>query len=124
MEWVKERDLLIAQTLAFVQSVTGNRLEAEAYSAAAESKARIAAAPIDATRIVGPPESIPVPRAESLPAPRTAFAEDLRAEMQSRVARFRAHQERFTREREAYCSATLAKARAGTGDAATAPSSK
>ena len=122
MEWVKERDLLIAQTLAFVQSVTGNRLEAEAYSAQAESnKTRIAAAPIDATRIVEPPESIPVPRAESIPVPRTVFADDLRAEMQNRVARFRAHQERFTREREAYCSATLAKARAGTP---TVPTSK
>jgi hypothetical protein len=124
MEWVKERDLLIAQTLAFVQSVTGNRLDAEAYAAQAESTARIAAAPIDATRIIEPPESRPVPRPESVALPRAVFADDLRAEMQSRVARFRAHQERFTREREAYCSATLAKARAGIGNASTVRPSK
>ena len=116
MEWVKERDLLIAQTLAFVQSVTGNRLDAEA-----ELRLRVATAPIDATKIdltkiVAPPDSTPVPR--------TAFAGDLRAEMQTRVASFRAHQERFSREREAYCSATLAKARAVIGDASTAPPPK
>ena len=30
MKWVVERDLLIAQTMAFVQSVTGKKPEAEA----------------------------------------------------------------------------------------------
>ena len=29
MKWMKERDLLIAQTMAFVQSVTGKTPEAE-----------------------------------------------------------------------------------------------
>jgi len=30
MNWAKERDLLIAQTMTFVQSVTGKKLDAEA----------------------------------------------------------------------------------------------
>ena len=30
MKWVMERDLLIAQTMAFVQSVTGKKPEADA----------------------------------------------------------------------------------------------
>ncbi len=34
MKWMKERDLLIAQTMAFVQSVTGKTLEAEKTVAA------------------------------------------------------------------------------------------
>ena len=29
MKWMRERDLLIAQTMAFVQSVTGKKPEAE-----------------------------------------------------------------------------------------------
>ena len=33
-------------------------------------------------------------------------------EIRARVANFRAHQERFHREREAYCSATMAKVHA------------
>jgi hypothetical protein len=42
--------------------------------------------------------------------------------MQARVAKFRAHQERFNREREEYFSATLAKVRAALGeDCAPAP---
>ena len=34
MKWMKERDLLIAQTMAFVQSVTGKTPEAEKTVAA------------------------------------------------------------------------------------------
>ena len=134
MEWVKERDLLIAQTLAFVQSVNARKADIKRSDTMLDLKSRIAAAPIDVIKIVEPPDSIPAPltqapwtqaprtQAPQAQAPRTVVSGDLRTEMQARVANFRAHQERFNREREEYFSATLAKARAGIGeDSAPAP---
>jgi len=134
MEWVKERDLLIAQTLAFVQSVNARKADIKRSDTKLDLKSRIAAAPIDVIKIVEPPDSIPAPltqapwtqaprtQAPQTQAPRTVVSGDLRTEMQARVANFRAHQERFSREREEYFSATLAKARAGIGeDSAPAP---
>jgi hypothetical protein len=48
---------------------------------------------------------------------------DFRAEVQTRIVSFRAHQERFDREREEYFTATLAKARAAIrNDTALSPS--
>ena len=41
--------------------------------------------------------------------------------MQARIANFRKHQERFEREREEYCAATLAKLRADIRNAAPPP---
>ena len=46
------------------------------------------------------------------------MAGDFRSEMQARIANFRKHQERFEREREEYCAATLTKLRAAIRDAA------
>ena len=43
---------------------------------------------------------------------RLDLREDFQSEIKARVANFRAHQERFNREREAYCSATMAKVHA------------
>jgi hypothetical protein len=167
MKWMKERDLLIAQTMAFVQSVTGKPPEsirtpdagktleagqtiaspatplfvgtfeparpaalappdlaladvalafvqtaspsakASAVAPAAEVEARIIQAPIVAVSAEAPREiSNPVPF--SLPDLR----EDFQSEIRARVASFRAHQERFSREREAYCAATMAKVHA------------
>jgi hypothetical protein len=125
MEWVKERDLLIAQTLAFVQSVNDRKVGARRLDAKRWAESRIEAAPIDATKpidvvkidvvkIVEPPANIPfsVPAARlSVPAARPTVSGDVRAEIQNRVASFRAHQQRFHRERDEYCSATLAKMR-------------
>jgi len=37
---------------------------------------------------------------------------DVQSEIKARIANFRAHQERFLRERDEYCSATMAKVRA------------
>jgi hypothetical protein len=117
MQWIKERDALIAQTLAFVQSVTGKKPDAEPTVEAVETAA------IDASeekqtiehtiKTAEPPNSIEVSRV-NVPS-------DFRSEMQARVANFRAHQERFHREREAYFSATLAKARAAIANDASAP---
>ena len=46
------------------------------------------------------------------PLTRPDLREDFQSEIRARVANFRAHQERFNREREAYCSATMAKVHA------------
>ena len=127
MEWVKERDLFIAQTMAFVQSVNDRKLGARRLDANRWAESRIEAAPIDATKPIDaikpieaikiveqPPANIPfnVPAARpSVPAARPIVSGEVRAEIQNRVANFRAHQQRFHRERDEYCSATLAKMR-------------
>ena len=139
MKWMRERDLLIAQTMAFVQSVTGKTPEAEKTvttsvallsvetsetTAAALPDAALsdiksllavtppaAQAPREASREVSREE---IPREISRPAPlaRLDLREDFQSEIRARVANFRAHQERFNREREAYCTATMAKVHA------------
>ena len=146
MKWMRERDLLIAQTMAFVQSVTGKTPEAEktvaektvttsvallsvetseairsetiraatplpAIEALLAETRPAAQAPIDVPRDVSREE---MPREISRPAPlaRPDLREDFQSEIRARVANFRAHQERFNREREAFCSATMAKVHA------------
>ncbi len=143
MKWMKERDLLIAQTMAFVQSVTGKTPEAEktvsasvsllsveAYESTRPATALSDAALSDIASLLAktPPAaqapaaaqaptlevSVETPRA--IPSPvgvvRPDLREDFQSEIRARVANFRAHQERFNREREAYCSATMAKVHA------------
>ena len=126
MKWMRERDLLIAQTMAFVQSVTGKAPAADKAVAtpgafepgapeklADAAKSIVVAAPmpdIEAVLAVSaePPRPVRMARIE--------FGDDIQSEIRSRVASFRAHQERFNREREAYCSATMAKVRAALGE--------
>jgi len=141
MKWMRERDLLIAQTMAFVQSVTGKTPETEKtvtasvalLSVETSETIRAATAPPDtalhdievllakARPAVQAPKNVArdVPREETPreivpPAPpaRLDLREDFQSEIRARVANFRAHQERFNREREAYCSATMAKVHA------------
>ena len=150
MKWMRERDLLIAQTMAFVQSVTGKMPEAEKtgttstvttsvalLSVETSETIRTAAALPDATLsdikslLAATPPATQAPREVSRevsrdvsreqmlreiskPAPpaQLDLREDFQAEIRVRVANFRAHQERFNREREAYCSATMAKVHA------------
>jgi hypothetical protein len=143
MKWMKERDLLIAQTMAFVQSVTGKTPEAEKavrasvtpLSVETSETTRPAAALSDATlsRIASLlAETLPAPQAPTVAQPPTAevsgetareiprpiplarpdLREDFQSEIRARIASFRAHQERFNREREAYCTATMAKVHA------------
>jgi hypothetical protein len=124
MDWKKERDLLIAQALAFVQSVAAKKeddrdRDAEPEIAVAPTgvtvDAAIDAAPIQyPVKIAGPPGDIRL----HIPVERVVAANDIRTEIQGRIASFRAHQERFHREREAYCSAALAKARTTLADSA------
>jgi hypothetical protein len=125
MSWKTERDLLIAQTMAFVQSVTGQRPDVEVKPNLAGEPA-VEAAPLEAATLHA--EEILAPAKDvqaNIQIPRTMVASDVRTEMQARVANFRAHQERFHREREEYFSTTLTKARAGTqSDPATGPSDR
>ena len=130
MKWMRERDLLIAQTMAFVQSVTGKKPEAE-KSVAAASLETIETTPMpDIEAMMA--EALELPKRE-LPkeAPRvvqTITQADLRSgfqseisEIKARVANFRAHQQRFNQEREAYCTATMAKVQAALRDGSASP---
>jgi hypothetical protein len=135
MKWMKERDLLIAQTMAFVQSVTGKMPEAEKtvnasvallsvetseITRAAAALPNIESLPAETPPAAEAPKEVSreisreMPREISRPAPlaRPDLQEDFQSEIRARVANFRAHQERFNREREAYCSATMAKVHA------------
>ncbi|MEH2533225.1 hypothetical protein V1277_000388 [Bradyrhizobium sp. AZCC 1588] len=127
MKWMRERDLLIAQTMAFVQSVTGKPPEAEKTVTTSVTVLSVQAS--EPTRAAAPLSDIQALLAETMPiaqAPKEASREiarlapltrpdlrdDIQSEIKARVANFRAHQERFNREREAYCTATMAKVHA------------
>jgi hypothetical protein len=122
MKWMRERDALIAQTMAFVQSVTGKRPDADKLAAPSVAAAvpGFSDAPQSATRTSSVPDiaalladtSIPAGPSRPIQIARTDIRGDVQSEIRARLANFRAHQERFSREREAYCSATLAKVRA------------
>jgi hypothetical protein len=169
MKWAKERDSLIAQTKAFVNSVIAwkadnapppepvqpvaieienpfavrlreeleqidaiDRLEAEEETAELAQALPMAelpsprpasselTSPDPASPDVAPltPSSASDPlhktdalqNADTLPKEDSAH-NDIRKEIQSRVAAFQAHQRRFAREREAYFNSVLTKAR-------------
>ena len=132
MKWMRERDLLIAQTMAFVQSVTGKKPEAEKTVATSVTMTSLdildpadtAARMPDIEALMAEALELPkqAPREMPREAPRlvqTIARADLRSgfqseisEIKARVANFRAHQQRFNQEREAYCSATMAKVHA------------
>ncbi|WP_407151858.1 hypothetical protein [Bradyrhizobium sp. ORS 86] len=165
MKWMKERDLLIAQTMAFVQSVTGKRPDAEMMRPAPQTAAPPAVALEAGTEAhdtqprvvqtqVAAPVPLPVPTVFEVPpaapsappaievaateaakvtAPVTPvqmphFAQldirgDFGSEVRARVANFRANQQRFIREREEYCTSTMAKVRAAIRDNSELPRS-
>lgn len=141
MKWQKERDELIAQTKAFVQSVTG-RTPQTVLSPIFNKPA-----PIENPFVVPAPASPPpLPTeqvvatkstetrltetrltearpAEATPTEATPIEQDLsptpsdvRKEIQTRVAAFQAHQHRFHRERDAYFNSVLTKARSAIKD--------
>ncbi|WP_439399151.1 hypothetical protein ACRQ5Q_17320 [Bradyrhizobium sp. PMVTL-01] len=116
MKWIAERDALIAQTLAFVQSVTGRKDELhppELPPAECGVTTDIVAVQAVAVETNLPPAaSSPEPQARPVQIPPRRTGGDFRTEMQARIANFRKHQERFEREREEYCTATLTKLRA------------
>ena len=125
MRWKLERDSLIAQTLLFVRSVTGKPEETgETEAALAQSdepatcRPDLAALPHALSSeilqaIEAPPSVSPT---APLPPPQPATTSDMAAEIRARVASFRAQQQRFSREREDYFAATLARLRAAIED--------
>jgi hypothetical protein len=134
MKWVKERDLLIAQTMAFVQSVTGKRPDFTASPITREAAPIEAppslptpptvapaappivesAAPTDLTPQDSTPQDLKpteLPQTVVMAPARALPQNDVRKEIQSRVAAFQAHQHRFQREREDYFKSVLSKVR-------------
>lgn len=121
MKWMRERDLLIAQTMAFVQSVTGKKPDADKPLAFMPPVAESLSVSSDLERPVAAPA---MPDIEAMLADTVLNAEppkpihvaarvpqrsEYQNEIQARVANFRAHQQRFLREREEYCASTMAK---------------
>jgi hypothetical protein len=136
MSWKKDRDSLIAQTMAFVQSVAGRKEDiGRADVQAVPSSVELAVLDALETELVPPP--VPKPLAPALkppaaalepvriippplpaaPAARSQLQGEMANEIRARVASFRAHQERFNREREEYFNQTLARLRAAAKDA-------
>ena len=135
MKWMRERDLLIAQTMEFVQSVSGKKPAADDIFATTTIAAPLPRFPVETPStanartgnapapmhdiaallavggaVVEPPKPVSPPK--PIPPARPDLRDDFQAEIKARVANFRAHQERFSREREAFCSATMAKVHA------------
>jgi hypothetical protein len=130
MKWMKERDDLIAQTKAFVQSVAGRRAEPvavelnRAMSAGTEDRvfgallARVE--PPTSFEAAEKVERANVPLLEAPPA-RVLPQSDVRREIENRIAAFQAHQHRFHREREAYFKSVLTKVRSAIENGRDAP---
>lgn len=107
MKWKKERDLLIAQTMAFVQSVAGKTTEVAG---------RVEPLPLDE-----PDKVEPLAETAASMRPSLVRHSELREEIRGRVAAFRAHQALFNRDRDQYCDSVLAKVRAATEHPPAAP---
>ncbi len=116
MSWKKDRDSLIAQTMAFVQSVAGRRedLRSDLKQVLPPVEVDVRAELATALEIVDaaepPPVTVPVSQ------PRQVVLTYIQREIRDRVASFRAHQQRFNKEREEYFSATIAKLKASMKD--------
>jgi len=132
MKWTRERDSLIAQTMAFVQTVSGRKEDAGKTLARIDAaKADVELVSLDAIRnaleMLEPPKqtlkgarnNTPQDAQRRIQAARPIVPSELQTEIRSRIESFRAHQERFNRERAEYFNATLARLRA-TIDAAAA----
>jgi hypothetical protein len=124
MQWMKERDLLIAQTRAFVQSVTGKIAAADARNerreVLIEPTAADEIAKVDRPVETRPIETRPIETARTI-RPSPVRVGDFREEIRGRVAAFRAHQELFNRERNEYFNSVLTRLRASTDQASKAP---
>ncbi len=131
MKWIQERDALIAQTLAFVQSVTGRKDEPRRTEGAPPAPAAIEVTTVLTVARVPdvqvpdarePVQTPPPPQPLAATPPRATG--EFRSEIQARVANFRKYQQRFEREREEYCAATLARARAAIRDGIVEPAAE
>ncbi len=126
MKWMRERDALIAQTRAFVQSVTGRTAGKPSLPLAPDAPEPDAAPLLTRAPDLSPapPDPSPVPARSEAPSGGPIFVSEMRRECDARVASFRAHQERFNREREEYFAATLARVRAAIKSASPSPRPK
>ena len=112
MKWVMERDLLIAQTMAFVQAVTGMKPGADVQVEPPSSPVppvvefELLESPVE---VAEPPRKLPVARSP------------IREEIEGRVAAFRAHQQRFDRDRDKHFNSVLTGIRAAITDPSRAP---
>jgi|ERR1700677_3651351 hypothetical protein len=126
MKWIKERDLLIAQTMAFVQSVAGKKATAEAREVAREVRiepTRVESAQRDEiAQVERLSETVPMKiEAVQITRPSPVRVSDVRQEIRGRVAAFRAHQELFHRERDEYYNSVVTRLRASTDHAPKVP---
>jgi hypothetical protein len=124
MKWMKERDLLIAQTKAFVQSVTGKIATGDARDELRQVPIKAAAAD-ETAKVVRPVETKPSQstpiEAVQVARPSPVRLGEFREEIRGRVAAFRAHQELFHRERNEYFNSVLTRLRASTARPPKAP---
>jgi len=105
--WMRERDQLIEQTLAFVEGVAAAkpaRAAAVGPVRAEPAKPAVQAGPAEASK----PEKI-------APIGLVPMVSE-RAEIERRVANFKAQQQKFQRAREAHYDAIFSKARATPGN--------
>jgi hypothetical protein len=113
--WMRERDQLIEQTMAFVQGVAAAKpVRAAAVGPARPEPAKpvAQAAPADLPRELPGPAGIgPIISPLGL-APMASE----RADIERRVAKFKAQQQKFQRAREAHYDAIFSKARATPGN--------
>jgi hypothetical protein len=131
MKWQKERDDLIAQTKAFVQSVTGRTpaVLSPVFNKPAPienpfvAPAPVSPPPLPIEQVVPANSTEAKPIEQDLPPPKAPAPGDVRKEIQTRVAAFQAHQHRFHRERDAYFNSVLTKARSAIEDGPDIPSS-
>ena len=115
MKWMRERDLLIAQTMAFVQSVTGRKPDAEVFARTdipAVTLTRLPDVEAMLAEAISLPEAPKAMPSKAVAPVHPAARSEYQSEIQARVEKFRAQQAKFNREREAYCSATVARMQA------------
>jgi hypothetical protein len=93
MKWMRHRDALVEDTLAFVKSVKGEPTTRPSFSASQISEPALVNAPAQLRPSIGFKFARPSDREE----------------IKQRVANFKAHQERMARERENYYFQVKAK---------------
>ncbi|WP_036054037.1 hypothetical protein [Bradyrhizobium sp. URHD0069] len=101
--WMEERDRLIAQTMAFVEEV--------AASTPSRVAPQIIAAPIDLVQNAEQPVQLKRERVEAPAEPIATSGPRTRerAEIQKRVASFRAHQLRLIQDRDQFFRSVMTK---------------
>jgi hypothetical protein len=115
--WMRERDQLIEQTMAFVQGVAAAKPARAAAQARPEparpvAQASMAELPRETlTELPGPAGIAPL----IAPLGLAPMASE-RAEIERRVAKFKAQQQKFQRAREDHYDAIFSKARATPGN--------